>query len=147
VLDESKYHDIAVYIYSIIQDYHKNKIDVVCDEDVIDKLEHIICEQDPDWALAEIKGTKRCDRCSNVFLSYEIHSIRVKDGKNHFVLDWYCEDCMCAVKNMLDIYHTDDSSSSESESDDSEKANLDDEEAEIEYLNRCELQDEIARGR
>lgn len=139
--DTTKYEEVIMDVYNIITDYHANGTDQVCSNSTLDHLARVVCQYDPEWSLECIPKTKRCFRCNDVFIEADTLIVRTRVERG-CVKETSCESCMGRIQDMG--MRIPDDEDSDLDSSDSESSATD---YESEYLQRAELDDEIARGR
>lgn len=101
--DPDQYSEIIPTIYCIINDYHQQKIDTICDKLTLRQLEQIICDIDPEWAEQEIDDVDYCDNCNKLYLEEDLKKYRL----NHDYLDVIhdiCSDCHINHKEHYSEY-------------------------------------------
>ena len=126
IVDDPEYYSsIIIPLYCIITDYQRENRDQIVSEERLTDIERCVCVADPEWALEEIKGSKRCDRCNRVFVSDDLYPIPKTNPK--YIS---CEGCFHLVRlvwaDEIKMEHESDSENNSVKSSDEECSDLDD---------------------
>jgi hypothetical protein len=123
--DSDKYEGIIIQFYNYLSFVENPYLTEDTRKKWLQALAPSICYTDPEWALAEIGGTKRCDRCHLVFVESEWYCIKNRsgEGQENYIS---CESCADYIRSICASPVSSESENNSVESEDEEERSLDD---------------------
>jgi len=116
ITNDERHQSLAPLLLAVLTGYNCGELEV--DDYSLDLLKQACCDNDPDWARAELwKETTDCDRCHDLTVLNLTEEFKMRIGKKSFEKHVYCEECHAIVRQMEQEYDSDDNEDSDDEED------------------------------